>query len=205
MVIIAGASGHAKEVFELLSPESEYLIYDDVSVVLNPFFDASKWLKSESELLSYNGFAAIIAVGQPNGRRILFEKMSKNGLLVRSIIAPSAIISTHDTIIGDGANIMNQVFIGPSVRLGQCVLVNAMTSVHHDVIIDDFVEIAPHCAILGNASIGSMASIGSHATILPGVRVGAHAVVGAGSVVTKDVADHATVVGIPARVIKMGG
>ncbi len=45
------------------------------------------------------------------------------------------------------------------------------------------------------------ASIGTHATILSGVTVGEGALVGAGSVVTKDVPDHAIVAGVPARVI----
>jgi len=45
------------------------------------------------------------------------------------------------------------------------------------------------------------ASIGSGATILPGITIGEGAMVGAGAVVTKDVPDHATVVGNPARVV----
>ena len=45
------------------------------------------------------------------------------------------------------------------------------------------------------------ASIGSNATVISGVTIGEGAVVGAGAVVTKDVADHAIVAGVPARVI----
>ncbi|MDV2996543.1 MAG: dTDP-3-amino-3,6-dideoxy-alpha-D-galactopyranose 3-N-acetyltransferase [Chroococcidiopsis sp. SAG 2025] len=45
------------------------------------------------------------------------------------------------------------------------------------------------------------ASIGSNATILPGVTIGENAIVGAGAVVTRDVPDRATVVGVPARVV----
>ncbi len=43
------------------------------------------------------------------------------------------------------------------------------------------------------------ASIGTSATILCGVTIGEGAIVGAGSVVTKDVPDHAVVAGVPAR------
>jgi maltose O-acetyltransferase len=45
--------------------------------------------------------------------------------------------------------------------------------------------------------------IGSGAIILPGVRIGKGAVVGAASVVTKDVAPYAIVVGSPAVLLKM--
>jgi maltose O-acetyltransferase len=42
--------------------------------------------------------------------------------------------------------------------------------------------------------------IGGGAIILPGVTVGKNAVVGAGSIVTRDVPDHSTVAGNPARI-----
>ncbi len=45
------------------------------------------------------------------------------------------------------------------------------------------------------------ASIGSNATIICGITIGEGALIGAGAVVTKDVADHAIVVGVPARVV----
>jgi len=37
--------------------------------------------------------------------------------------------------------------------------------------------------------------------VISGVTIGEGAVVGAGAVVTKDVADHAIVAGVPARVV----
>ena len=48
-------------------------------------------------------------------------------------------------------------------------------------------------------AIGNNVWIGGGAILLPGVTVGDHAVIGAGSVVTRDVREGATVVGNPAR------
>ena len=56
--------------------------------------------------------------------------------------------------------------------------------------------------VRSSCEIGADSWIGANVTILPGCkRIGIGAVVGAGSVVTKDVADFAVVVGNPGRVI----
>ncbi len=52
--------------------------------------------------------------------------------------------------------------------------------------------------------IGPYARIGTGAKVLGAITVGARAVVGAGAVVLDDVPEAATVVGIPARVVRQG-
>ncbi len=48
--------------------------------------------------------------------------------------------------------------------------------------------------------VGFGASLGANATLLGGIAIGRGALVGAGAVVTQDVAAHAVVLGVPARV-----
>lgn len=50
--------------------------------------------------------------------------------------------------------------------------------------------------------IGKNVRIGARAMVIGGVNVGDNAIIGAGAVVVKDVPSGATVVGVPARVIK---
>ena len=50
-------------------------------------------------------------------------------------------------------------------------------------------------------NIGDDVFIGMGAKILPGITIGKHAVIGAGAVVTRNVPDFATVVGVPAGVL----
>lgn len=54
----------------------------------------------------------------------------------------------------------------------------------------------------GDITIGKNVWIGCHVTVLPGVTIGDRAVIGAGAVVTKDIPDGETWVGVPARHIK---
>lgn len=57
----------------------------------------------------------------------------------------------------------------------------------------------------GCPTIGNHVTISAGAKVLGGVHVGDHAVIGANAVVTKDVPAHATVVGAPARVVRLHG
>ncbi len=54
-------------------------------------------------------------------------------------------------------------------------------------------------------TVGKNCVISAGAKILGNIRVGDYAKVGAGAVVLRDVPAHATVVGVPARVVRIGG
>lgn len=51
--------------------------------------------------------------------------------------------------------------------------------------------------------VGDNVWFGGNVVVLPGVTIGNNAVIGAGSVVTKDIPDHAVAVGNPCKVVKM--
>jgi acetyltransferase-like isoleucine patch superfamily enzyme len=55
---------------------------------------------------------------------------------------------------------------------------------------------------LGHVILGSLVSVGSGAIILPRLKIGDGAVIGAGAVVTKDVPEGVTVMGVPATIRK---
>ncbi len=86
--------------------------------------------------------------------------------------------------------------IGDRVALGQHVL---MTTSSHDMgRSDQRSGTLEHRAI----RVGDGAWIAARAVVLPGVEIGEGAVVCAGAVVTRSVAPHTMVGGVPARVIK---
>jgi UDP-2-acetamido-3-amino-2,3-dideoxy-glucuronate N-acetyltransferase len=102
-----------------------------------------------------------------------------------AIIGAGTRIQSH-TSIWDGVELGEDVFVGPGAQF---------TNVRH-----------PRAAFRRGPDwdrtvVQRGATIGAHATLVAPVRVGCFAVVGAGAVVTRDVPDHAVVVGNPARLL----
>ncbi|HZS12564.1 MAG TPA: Gfo/Idh/MocA family oxidoreductase [Nitrospirales bacterium] len=118
--------------------------------------------------------------------------------------------------IGKNCKIGQNVVIGPNVAVGDGAKIQNNVSVYEGVTLESAVfcgpsvvftnVINPRSAIprmteLRRTLVKRGATLGANATVLCGVTIGRHAFVGAGAVVTRDVPDHALVVGTPARVV----
>ncbi|HKQ68990.1 MAG TPA: acyltransferase [Polyangiaceae bacterium] len=99
-------------------------------------------------------------------------------------------------VVGDGCHVQNNVSLYEGVTLEDDVFVGP-SAVFTNVPKPRAAYPTRHSYVKTLVQTG--ASIGANATIVCGVRIGRHALVGAGAVVTRDVADHAVVVGNPAR------
>ncbi len=118
--------------------------------------------------------------------------------------------------IGEGCNIGQNVVIGPDVTLGKRCKIQNNVSIYKGVTLEDGIFCGPSMVFTNiynpRAEIVKMdqvrptlvkrgATLGANCTIVCGTTIGRYAFIGAGSVVTRNIADHALVVGNPARQI----
>ena len=118
--------------------------------------------------------------------------------------------------LGEKCNIGQNVVISPDVVLGNNVKVQNNVSIYTGVVCDDDVFLGPSAVFTNilnprsevnrkneylKTTLGKGVTIGANATILCGITLGKYSFIGAGTVVTKDVADYALVIGNPGKQI----
>lgn len=206
-MLIIGAKGLAKEVLEIFHQKNELegiFFYDDISTDLpEKLYGQFEVIKNMDDVIGLfkNDNRFTIGIGNPRLRKMMLEKFMNAGGQVVSAISPFAHIGSYQTNIADGSIVMAGTVITNNVTIGRICLVNPNCVISHDSTIRDNVEISPGVKITGHCYVDEGCSIGTGAILLPKVRLGKNVTVGAGAVVTKNVADGLTVVGIPAKPI----
>ncbi len=106
-------------------------------------------------------------------------------------------------IVSGQVSIGDPVLVHPGVYLihGQ-VVIDGFSEIHQGAVIGPFVTVGLRAGDLVGPTIGPGVSIGTGAKVLGRVRVGAGARVGANAVVVDDIADSATVAGVPAAPVR---
>lgn len=121
----------------------------------------------------------------------------------------------ENCIIGENCIISKNVYIDTGVVLGNNIKVQNNVNIYNGVTVEDDVFLGPSMTFTNDfyprafsadwkitkTLVKKGASIGANATIVCGIVIGEYAMIGSGSVVTRDVANNALVVGNPARII----
>lgn len=207
-MLIIGAKGFAKEILEIFKQNNQLhnvAFYDDVNPDIGEFlYEQFPILKNEEQAKSFfsvnNEFT--IGIGNPILRKKLYDKFVKLGGKFVSAISPQSTIGSFDVEIGAGSNILSNVTFSNSTKIGIGTIVYYNSTITHDCIVEDFVELSPNVTLLGNVTVGSYTQIGAGTVILPKLKIGKNVIIGAGTIVTKDVPDNAVVVGTPGKIIK---
>lgn len=195
---IYGASGHSKVIIEILERSGGIIkgLYDDDPAKKMLF---EYHISHKKTLLGLTGSSWIIGIGNNETRKKIAEN---NSLNYGTIIDISANVSKRVSL-GKGSVIMPGATLNSSAIVGDHGIINTNSSIDHDCILEGYVHVSPNATLCGGVIIGEGAHIGAGAVIIPGIRIGKWTKIGAGSIVIKDVPDNATIVGNPARIIKL--
>lgn len=204
-IIVVGAGGFGKEVawmakrcgYEVLgfldsTPDKQNTKIMGLDV-LGPLEYAERFLDYEF----------VIAIGNPRARKKIIDLFFKNEqFCFVTLIDPSSIVG-ENILIAEGSIICAGVILTVDVSIGRHTIININSTIGHDVIIKDFVTIAPNASVSGNIVLNDLVEIGTNATLREKLNIYEGAMIGMGAVLTKDVEKNHIMVGNPAKFLKI--
>jgi sugar O-acyltransferase (sialic acid O-acetyltransferase NeuD family) len=206
-IVIIGAGGHGKVVLDILraAGEDEPVGFVDSSPTRAggrigglPIFGPANMLP---KLRQQGVRGAIVAIGDCRARVQYASVLREQGFELVNAIHPTSSIS-RTASLGRNVVVAAQVAVCTEACVEDSVILNTACVVDHECEIGPGAHICPGAHLAGRVRVGAGAWIGIGANVIQCLSIGEHSTVGAGAVVVRDVADHSTVVGVPARVIK---
>ena len=208
-ILILGAGGHATVVADILiqafGAGREELrplgfLDDDRAKVGSSILELPV-VGGTGELSDIDHSGVIVAIGDNETRAHVFAEMVSRGERIVSAVHPNAVIA-EGVQLGRGVMVCAGAVVNSASEIGDDVIVNTGARIDHHNVVGSHVHVAPGVVMGGAVTVGEGALVGLGASVLPGRTIGPWGVVGAGSVVVEDVPARATVIGVPARVVR---
>ena len=204
-LVVVGTGGLAREFTAFFSSEVNIVGFSSTNPSeFEEFALPGKFFGSEITPSNVGTKYAVLAIGSPTSVRIVSEKLKKLGFTFPNLVHSSAVTATNiNDIDSEGIIISPNCVIGSNVSFASHVYINFMVGVGHDATFDDYVQVNPGAQIGGAVSIGEGVLIGSGSTIRQGLRIRKSSTVGSGAVVLSSVREAITVIGNPAKRLKL--
>lgn len=208
-VVVVGAGGHGRVVLDILLQAGRYrpvAFIDSNTRLHNRRVDGLPVLGDVGALPKVRDecevTGAIVAIGDNGVRRAFAEEIEGLGIELINAIHPSANIARNVTL-GRNIVVAAGALVCAHCQIGDSVILNTGSIVDHETMIGTAAHVCPGARIAGRVTVEAGAFIGIGATVIQSLRIGCEAIIGAGAVVTRNVPPMTTVVGVPAKIIKV--
>lgn len=194
-IVIVGDGGFAKEVEFLIKDLTSEYWHGDTK--LTPW-EFKGFVKDDFD--SEVPINVVIGIGTPEARARVFEQLSvKENLLFPNLIHPNVVGDWDNIKLGKGNIICAGNIFTTDIEIGDNNLFNLGCTVGHDTKIGKNNVFNPSVNISGGVDIRDNILVGTGAQILQYLYININSTIGAGAVVTKDITDDGTYVGVPAK------
>ena len=143
----------------------------------------------------------VVAIANYKVKKRIVNKIN-NKFKFATIVHPRVWLHDYMTL-GEGTIIYEGAILTTNIKVGNHVIISPKCGIGHDSIIKDYVSLLWNVNISGNDIIEEGVMMGSASTVIQGKRIGKGSTVGAGAVVIDNIDSYSTVVGVPAKVIKV--
>lgn len=201
-IIGAGALGqHIAHYAKLTQKFSRIVFVDDTfNIGTHPFGDILGNISDVNNLIQADEIQnLLIGIGYNHlqKRKELFNEL--NSLIAfPNIIHPSCYIDSSTTI-GIGNVLLPGCIIDKGCTIGNNIFFNPGTIIAHDCIINDHSFFGAGVNISGFVRTGSCCFFGTGTSTVNNITIGENIRTGAGAIVTKNIYEPGTYIGIPAR------
>jgi len=208
-VLIVGAGGFGREVLTYVRdvlggahPQTTMGFVDDDLKALDGYDTGASIVSTVRDYEPQPTDGLIMALGAPRTKLSVAQLLMERGARFLTLIHPTAYVGQRVTL-GEGVVLCPMAGISCDVSIGDFVALNGYATLGHDVTVGEGCTLSAHIDVTGCAQLGRGVFLGSHATVLPGVQVGDFATVGVGSAVIKRVKPGQTVIGVPAKALRL--
>lgn len=193
---VFGAGGHAKVVLSTLMANNLKVmgIFDDNPDLVGKKILGIPVLGPLPLSRSYKIKKAVMGIGSNKVRQKLARDYDYNWI---SVIHPRSIVD-NSVHVGRGAVIFAGAIINHSAVIGDFSIINSGSIIEHDCNVGNFSHVCPGAILTGGVNVGESSFVGAGAKINPGKSIGKYSTIGAGAVVTKNIRNYCTAVGVPA-------